>query len=66
MWLFHNRDQYKGYNIYSMKKYVDRKRIMFNLIVGFLTIITLILVIYYAVDTTIRIKRANEFAEQII
>ena len=29
MGIFQNRDQYEGYNIYSMKKYVDKKRITF-------------------------------------
>lgn len=65
MWLFHNKEQSKGYNIYSMKKYVDKKRIMFNLIVCFLIIITIILIIYYVIDTSIRLKKINEFAEQI-
>ena len=45
MGLFWGKDQYEGYNIYSMKKCVDKKRIIFNIIVSIVTIITLILVI---------------------
>ena len=51
MKLFHEREQYKGYNIYSMKKYVDKKRIAFNITIGVLIAITLIFVIYYCIDT---------------
>lgn len=66
MGLFWGKDQYEGYNIYSMKKYVDRKRIIFNIIVGAVTIITLMLVIYYIVDTSVRIKKSKQFELQII
>ena len=66
MWLFRNKEQYQGYNIYSMKKYVDRKRIIFNIIVIILTIITLLFVIYYVVDTTLRVKKSKEFVAQIL
>lgn len=66
MKIFHNRDQYQGYNIYSMKKYVDKKRIIFNIIVSIITIITLIFVIYYVVDTTKRIKDSKKFTSQIL
>ena len=38
MKLFHEREQYKGYNIYSMKKYVDKKRIAFNITIGVLIV----------------------------
>lgn len=65
MGLFHNKEQYKGYNIYSMKKYVDKKRIIFNIIVSILTIITLCMVIYYVLDTSIRVKRSKQFIAQI-
>lgn len=65
MGLFHNKEQYKGYNIYSMKKYVDKKRIIFNIIVSILTIITLCMVIYYVVDTSIRVKKSKQFISQI-
>lgn len=66
MGLFHNKEQYKGYNIYSMKKYVDKKRIIFNIIVSVLIIITLCMVIYYVVDTSIRVKKSKQFSAQII
>ena len=66
MGLFSNKDQYQGYNIYSMKKYVDKKRIMFNIIVSIVTIITLCLVMYYVIDTSIRVKKSKQFLEQII
>lgn len=66
MGLFWGKEQYQGCNIYSMKKYVDRKRIIFNIIVGVVTIITLMLVIYYIVDTSVRIKKSKQFELQII
>lgn len=65
MW-FNSKEQYQGYNIYSMKKYVDKKRIIFNIIVATLIIITLLLVIYYLADSLIRVKRTKEFVSQII
>lgn len=66
MGLFWGKEQYQGYNIYSMKKYVDKKRIIFNIIVSVLTIITLMLVIYYIVDTSLRVKKSKQYALQII
>ena len=66
MGLFRSKDQYQGYNIYSMKKYVDKKRIIFNMIVAIITIITLIFVVYYIVDTSLRLKRTKKFEAQII
>ncbi len=66
MGLFSNKWEYSGYNIYSMKKYVDKKRIIFNIIVGSLTIIALCLIGYYTIDTTIRIKKSKQFMAQII
>ena len=66
MGLFRNKDQYQGYNIYSMKKYVDKKRIIFNMIVAIITIITLIFVGYYIVDTSLRLKRTKKYEAQII
>ena len=66
MGIFFDRDQYRGYNIYSMKKYVDKKRIMFNVIVTILTSITLCLVIYYVIDTKLRVEKLKEYTTQII
>lgn len=66
MGIFFDRDQYRGYNIYSMKKYVDKKRIMFNVIVTILTSITLCLVIYYVIDTKLRVEKLKEYTNQII
>ena len=66
MGLFWGKDQYQGYNIYSMKKYVDKKRIIFNIIVTIITIITLMLVIYYSVDTSIKLKKNKQYVTQII
>ena len=66
MGLFWGKDQYQGYNIYSMKKYVDKKRIIFNIVVSVVTIITLMLVIYYIVDTSLRIKQSKKYEAQII
>ena len=39
MGIFKNKDQFEGYNIYSMKKYVDKKRIIFTTIIVILIII---------------------------
>ena len=66
MGIFRNKDQYEGYNIYSMKKYVDKKRITFIVIAVIAVIITLSMSIYYLVDTTIRVKKIKEFERQII
>lgn len=56
----------KGCNIYSMKKYVDKKRIIFNIIVTIIIIITLCFVIYYMVDTKLRLNKSKQFVAQII
>ena len=66
MGIFQNKDQYEGYNIYSMKKYVDKKRITFIVIAIIAIIITLCMSIYYLVDTTKRVEKSKEFAKQII
>ena len=66
MGIFRNKDQYEGYNIYSMKKYVDKKRITFIVIAIVAIIITLSMSIYYIVDTTLRVKKSKEFEKQII
>lgn len=66
MGLFSNKEQYQGYNIYSMKKYVDKKRIIFNITVSILTIITLVFVIYYVTNTIIQLKKSKQFLAQII
>lgn len=66
MRLFWGKDQYQGYNIYSMKKYVDKKRIIFNIIVSVITIITLALVIYYIVDTSLRVKNLNNMQHKLL
>lgn len=63
---FSKKEQYQSYNIYSLKKYVDKKRIIFNIIVSILTIITLLLVLYYVTDTTLRIKKSKQFMAQIV
>lgn len=65
MGIFQNRDQYEGYNIYSMKKYVDKKRITFIITAIIAVIVTLSLTIFYLVDTTIRVKKAKDFAKQV-
>ena len=65
MGIFQKKDQYEGYNIYSMKKYVDKKRMVFTIIAIIVVIVTLSLTIYYLADTTIRVKKLKEFAQQI-
>ena len=66
MWLFHKIEQYYGYNIYSLKKCVDRKRIIFSIIVATIIFIALLFIIYYMVDTRIRLNRSRQFVSQII
>ena len=66
MGIFQNKDQYEGYNIYSMKKYVDKKRITFIVIAIIAIIITLCMSIYYLVDTKKRVEKSKEFAKKII
>ena len=66
MRIFSNKDQYEGYNIYSMRRYVDKKRIIFNVLVCILTILALCLIIYYTIDTTTRLRKSNEFVAQIL
>ena len=66
MGIFSDRDQYYGYNIYSMKKYVDKKRIIFNTVVILLIIITLCMIIYYIVDTKLRLEKSKQYVAQII
>ena len=65
MGIFQNKEQYEGYNIYSMKKYVDKKRMVFTITAIIAVIVTLSLTIYYLVDTTIRVKKSREYAKQI-
>ena len=66
MGLFYNKSQYQGYNIYSMKKYVDKKRIILSCVVATILVITLMLTIYYIVDTSIRVKKSKKYEEQVI
>ena len=65
MGIFKNKDQFEGYNIYSMKKYVDKKRMVFTITAIIAVIVTLSLTIFYLVDTTIRVKKAKDFAKQV-
>ena len=65
MGIFQNKEQYEGYNIYSMKKYVDKKRMVFTITAIIAVIVTLSLTIYYLADTTIRVKKSREYAKQI-
>lgn len=66
MCFFSNKERYQSYNTYSMKKYIDKKRIIFNIIVTVIIIITLLFIIFYTVDTTLRIKKAKIYINQIV
>ena len=66
MGIFKNKEQYEGYNIYSMKKYVDKKRTIFTITAIIVVVLTLALTIYYLVDTTVSLKKRKEFAKQVI
>ena len=63
MGIFKNKDQFEGYNIYSMKKYVDKKRMIFTITAIIVVILTLALTIYYLVDTNIRIKKGKRICK---
>lgn len=65
MGIFRKRDQYEGYNIYSMKKYVDKKRIMLITSIVIIIVITLALTMYYLIDTIIKTKKMKEFYAQV-
>lgn len=65
MGLFHQRDPYKGYNIYSMKKYVDRKRILVTTILILVLILTFSFLFYQIGDTIIRLQTAKKYINQV-
>lgn len=63
---FHQKDPYKGFNIYSMKKYVDKKRIIVTTILILILIITLGFIFYYTFDTISRLTIAKKHTEMIL
>ena len=65
MGIFQNKEQYEGYNIYSMKKYVYKKRIMLITSIVIIIVITLALTMYYLIDTIIKTKKMKEFYAQV-
>lgn len=65
MRMFHVNKEYENYNIYSMKKYVDKKRIIFTVIVGILCLFTICLILYYLINTSKQIKRTKQFVAQV-
>lgn len=65
MWFHRDIDKYAGYNIYSMKKYVDRKRIMLITVLIIIIAVILTISIYYVVDTIKTEKKAKAFANQV-
>ena len=60
------RDKYKGYNVYSMKKYVDIKRIIFLSLTIILIIFTLLLIGFYSFNTISILKNIQEQDEKLI
>ena len=60
------KNKYKGYNIYSMKKYVDKKRITFIILTSILIILTLLLIAYYTINTIIILKNVESQNAQLI
>ena len=60
------KNKYKGYNIYSMKKYIDKKRITFIILTAILIILTLLLIGYYTINTIIILKNVESQNEQLI
>lgn len=65
MGIFYHKEQPQGCNTYSLKKYVDRKRITFITITIILTILTICLILYYIVDTSLRLNNQKELLVQI-
>lgn len=61
-----NNLKYQGSNMLSLKKYVDKKRIIFNIIVGTLTTITVCMISYYVINKTIKEKNSKQFIAQIV
>lgn len=68
MWLFHNKNKYEYEydNIYSLKKYVDKKKIIFYVFLVVLILLALILITYYTIDTRKRISKEESFEKQVI
>ena len=60
------KNKYVGYNVYSMKKYVDKKRITFTIIVIILVIFTLILIGYYSISNIIMLKNIDKQNQKLI
>lgn len=67
---FFSKDQYQGYNIYSIKNGINKRiisnKILYLIVVVAIIIITLGMISYYIVNTTIRIKKSKQFINQII
>lgn len=61
-----NNLNYQGSNMLSLKKYVDKKRIIFNIIVGTLTTITVCMISYYVINKSIKEKNSKQFIAQIV
>lgn len=60
------RNKYKGYNVYSMKKYVDKKRILFAVLTAILVVFTLLLIAIYSISTIKMLKNIDEQNQQLI
>ena len=60
------RNKYVGYNVYSMKKYVDKKRVTFTIIVIILVIFTLLLIGYYSINNIIMLKNIDMQNQKLI
>lgn len=66
MGIFSNKDGFEDYNIYSLRKYINKKRIISIVLIIILIIVVLGFAIYYTIDTTLTINRAREDIEQVI
>ena len=60
------RNKYKGYNVYSMKKYVDKKRILFAVLTAILVVFTLLLIAAYSISTIKMLKNIDAQNQQLI
>ena len=66
MWFHRDIDKYAGYNIYSMKKYVNRKRIILITVLIVLIFIMLAISIFYIAETIKINKREKAFTNQLV
>lgn len=66
MKIFNSKDKYSDYNIYSLKKYVNKKTFIARIIILIIIIILLCLTIYYLIDTKKELAKREEYEKQVL